>query len=77
MSHLPRSTELTPDEPPLRPVPAKASGHRVLHVNVPCRIFELAKAKAYMLGTPWPEFVVQLLTEATIDLATALPPIPQ
>ena len=61
------------DEPLPRPVLIKASGQRVLHVNVPCRIFELAKAKAYMLGTPWPEFVVQLLTEATADLAGGTP----
>jgi hypothetical protein len=73
MCNLPQSSDRPPDEPLLRPVPIKAAGHRVLHVNVPCRIFELAKAKAYMLGTPWPEFVVQLLTEATADLAAGTP----
>ena len=46
---------------------------RCLQVNVPKRLFDLAKAKALMLGLPWPDFVVQLLTEATRDLATGVP----
>lgn len=73
---VPDSTEpraSTRDKPLMRTVPAKAAGQRVLHVNVPSRIFELAKAKALMLGMSWPEFVVHLLTVATTDLAADLP----
>ena len=65
-----------PDQPLVRTSRGTVAGQRVLHVNVPSRLFELAKAKAYMAGTPWPEFVVQLLTEATADLAAASPPTP-
>ncbi len=39
-------------------------GHRVLHVTVPEKIFNAAKAKALLLGIDWPHFVVQLLKEA-------------
>ncbi len=63
----------TRDKPPLRQVQRLPPGHRVLQVNVPQRLFDLAKAKALLTGTPWPEFVVKLLSEATADLAGATP----
>ena len=61
-------------DPPLSRTRQQHTGEfRCLQVNVPKRLFDLAKAKALMIGLPWPDFVVQLLTEATSDLATGMP----
>lgn len=61
-------------DPPLSRTRQQPTGEfRCLQVNVPKRLFDLSKAKALMLGLPWPDFVVQLLTEATSDLATGTP----
>lgn len=56
-----------------RTVQRLPSGFRVLQVNVPQRTFELAKAKALMVGKPWPQFVVGLLEEVVADLKTSGP----
>ena len=42
-------------------------GYRVLHVQVPEKVFNGAKAKALLFGIDWPEFVVQLLTEVALS----------
>ncbi len=73
----PASPATTPgDKPPSRPVQGEASEYRCLQVNVPKRLFDLAKAKALMTGTPWPGFVVELLRDATADLAAGKPDAP-
>ena len=62
-------------DPDQRPTPLASSpsrvvsgtgrvNHRVLHVNVPERIFDVAKAKALISGMAWPDYVVKLLAEA-------------
>lgn len=61
------------DKPPSRPVPRRPPGYRTSQVTMPKRLYELARAQAYMLGTPWNEFMVKLLTEATADLSKAKP----
>ena len=61
------------DTPPSRPVQGEATEYRCLQVNVPRRLFDLAKAKALMEGSPWPGFVVELLRDATAELAKGTP----
>jgi hypothetical protein len=73
MTQSSSSQKVAKDQPSSRQVQRLPSGYRVLQVNVPQRLFDMAKAKALMTGTPWPEFVVKLLTEATADLAKAMP----
>jgi len=77
MTQLSSTQNLAQGQPPPRQVQRLPSGYRVLQVNVPQRLFDMAKAKALMTGTPWPEFVVKLLTEATADLAKAMPEAPR
>lgn len=40
-------------------------GCRVVHVAVPERVFNHAKAQAYLSGLSWPKFVERLLSEST------------
>lgn len=72
MSH-PKANKQGSDPPLSRTRQQHTGEFRCLQVNVPKRLFDLSKAKALMLGLPWPDFVVQLLAEATSDLATGMP----
>jgi hypothetical protein len=38
-------------------------GYRVLHVIVPDRLFNNLKARAYLTGTRFPEYIARLLEE--------------
>lgn len=40
-------------------------GCRVVHVAVPEKVFNHAKAQAYLSGLSWPKFVERLLSEST------------
>lgn len=40
-------------------------GCRVVHVAVPERVFNHAKAQAYLSGLSWPQFIERLLSEST------------
>ena len=39
-------------------------GCRVVHVAVPERVFNHAKAQAYLSGLSWPKFIERLLSES-------------
>ena len=39
-------------------------GCRVVHVAVPEKVFNHAKAQAYLSGLPWPKFIEHLLSES-------------
>ena len=63
---------MTAKPKPIVRAPVRASrnlppGHRVLHVVVPEKIFNGAKAKALLFGFDWPDFVVQLLSEVALS----------
>ena len=63
---------MSKDQKPIARAPERASrtlppGYRVLHVQVPEEIFNGAKANALLFGIEWPEFVIQILSEAALS----------
>jgi len=60
--------------PPRTAVGRKPVGYRVLHVLVPERTFNHAKAQAYLSGIPFPEYVAKFLEEARPYPQPEIPP---
>lgn len=48
-------------------------GYRVLHVIVPDRLFNNLKARAYLTGTRFPEYIARLLEETGAVETSRLP----
>ncbi len=57
-----------PESPTKRRLPngSPKSGCRVVHIVFPEKVFNHAKAQAFLSGIPWTHFVERLLAESTV-----------
>ncbi len=59
-----RQTSPKAESPRRNPSGNATSGNRIVHVAVNEKVFNHAKAQAYLSGIPWPKFVEKLLAES-------------